>query len=141
MTSFFSNRKSMVISGLCCSLLLLSSCATTTRAENNIEERVTARWDTLLSGDLAGAYEFLSPGFRSSVPSLRYQRQLLLNKVKWTSAQYIESDCTETTCKVKISLGYTVYGAIPGVNSFDGTQETEESWVNINGNWYFVPNK
>ena len=141
MMKFFIGRRSLVVLGLCCSLLLLSACATTPSTENVIEKRATARWDTLLSGDLAGAYEFLSPGFRSSVPSLQYQRQLLLNKVKWTGAQYIESDCTETTCKVKISLDYTVYGAIPGVKSFDGTQEIEESWVKVNGKWYFVPNK
>ncbi len=141
MVKFFMGRRSMLVAGLYCSLLLLSACATTMSTENTIEKRATARWDTLLSGDLAGAYEFLSPGFRSSVPSLQYQRQLLLNKVKWTGAQYIESDCTETTCKVKISLDYTVYGALPGVKSFDGTQEIEESWVKVNGKWYFVPNK
>jgi len=141
MMKFFMGPRSLVVWGLICSLLLLSACATTARTDNIIEERATARWDTLLSGDLAGAYEFLSPGFRSSVPSLQYQRQILLNKVKWTGAQYIESDCTETTCKVKISLDYTVYGALPGVKSFDGTQEIEESWVKVNGKWYFVPNK
>ena len=141
MMKFFMGPRSLAVWGLICSLLLLSACATTARTDNIIEERATARWDTLLSGDLAGAYEFLSPGFRSSVPSLQYQRQILLNKVKWTGAQYIESDCTETTCKVKISLDYTVYGALPGVKSFDGTQEIEESWVKVNGKWYFVPNK
>jgi len=141
MLKFFSDRRGMLFSGLCCSLLLLSSCATTTRTENNIEERVTARWDTLLSSDLAGAYEYLSPGFRSSVTSLQYQRQILLSRVKWTGVRYIESDCIETTCKVKISLDYTVYGALPGVKSFNGTQEIEESWVKADGNWYFVPDK
>ena len=141
MLKLFMNRRSMLVAGLCFSLVLLSACATKMSAENIIEERATARWETLLSGDLAGAYEYLSPGFRSSVPSLQYQRRLLLNKVKWTGAHYIESDCTETTCKVKISLDYTVYGAIPGVKSFDGTQEIEESWVKVNGTWYFVPDK
>ncbi len=141
MTKFFMDRSSLVVWGLSCGLLLLSACATTVRTENTIEKRAMARWNTVLNGDLAGAYEFLSPGFRSSVPSLQYQRQLLLNKVKWTGAQYIESDCTETTCKVTISLDYTVYGAIPGVKSFDSTQEIEESWVKVDGNWYYVPNK
>ena len=141
MLKLFMNRRSMLVAGLCCSLVLLSACATKMSTENVLEERATARWETLLSGDLAGAYEYLSPGFRSSVPSLQYQRRLLLNKVKWTGAHYIESDCTETTCKVKISLDYTVYGAIPGVKSFDGTQEIEESWVKVNGTWYFVPDK
>ena len=139
MTSFFSDRKSMVISGLCCSLFLLSACATTTHTDNNIEKRAKARWDALLSDDLAGAYEFLSPGFRSSVSSVQYQRSVLLKRVKWTAAEYIESQCTETICKVKISLDYALYGALPGVKSFEGTETIEESWVLVDGNWYFVP--
>ena len=139
MLKFFSDRRGMLFSGLCCSLLLLSSCATTSRTENTIEKQATSRWDAILSDDLAGAYEFLSPGFRSSVSSAQYQRSVLLKRVKWTAAQYIESQCTETTCKVKISLNYALYGALPGVKSFEGTETIEESWVLVDGNWYFVP--
>jgi len=141
MVKFFLNRRSMLVSGLCCCVFLLPACATITRTENTIENRAAARWDALVSDDLAGAYEYLSPGYRSSVTSLQYQRQVLLNKVKWTAARYIASDCTETTCKVTISLDYTVYGALPGVTSFNSTQEIEESWVKADGNWYFVPDK
>jgi len=141
MMKFLLSHRSRVVAGLCCSLLLLSACATTARTENTIEKRAMARWDTLFSGDLAGAYEFLSPGYRSSVPSLQYQRSLLMMKVKWTDARYIESDCTETICKVKITLDYTVYGALPGVKSFDGTQQIEETWLRVDGNWYYVPDK
>ena len=141
MTRFFLKRSNVLLITLSCSLLLLSACATTARTENTIEKRATARWNTLLSDDLAGAYEFLSPGFRSSVSSTQYQRSLLLKQVKWTGARYVESECTETTCKVKISLDYTVYGALPGVSSFDSTQTIQESWVLSDGNWYLVPEK
>ncbi len=141
MIRFFLKTKSVVLLGFCCSLLLLSACVTTAQKEDSIEKRAQARWDTLLSDDLAGAYEFLSPGFRSSVTSVQYQRSLLLKRVKWTGARYIESDCIDTTCKVKISLDYIVYGAVPGVKSFKGTQSILESWVLIDGNWYLVPKK
>lgn len=127
--------------GLSCCALMLSACATTAPKANDIEQRATQRWNLVLSGDLAEAYEYLSPGYRSSVSSTQYQRAILLNKVKWTGARYIESDCTETVCKVKISIDYTLYGALPGVKSFEGTQAVEESWVLSDGNWYFVPNK
>ena len=141
MTWFFLRRRKAFITGLLSSLLLLSACATTMQIEDSIEKRATARWDALLGDDLAGAYEYLSPGFRSSVTSTQYQRSLLLKQVKWTGARYIESDCTETTCKVSISLDYAVYGVLPGVNSFEGTQTIQESWVLIDGLWYLVPEK
>ena len=124
-----------------CTLLLLQACAGMATTEESIEKRATDRWEALFSDDLEGAYEFLSPGYRSSVSLKQYLRTLLLQKVQWKDARFIESDCAETSCKVKISLDYTVYGAVPGVSSFDGTQQIEESWVKVNGNWYFVPKK
>ena len=132
------------LAGVVCSLLLFSACATTENAaieskKSGIEERVMGRWDAYLNGDLSGTYEYLSPAVRSSVSSLQYQRSLLAKKVVWTSADYIESECEETVCNVRILLGFTVYGALPGVSSFKDTQEIDESWVLVDGNWYFVP--
>ena len=141
MTKFFLKRPNVFLTGLCCSLLLLSSCAITTPTDESVEERAMARWDALLSGDLAGAYEFLSPGFRSSVSSAQYQKSLLLKRVAWTNAKYIESECTETTCKVSILLGYTMRGGLPGVKSFDGNEVINESWIQSDGKWHLVPDQ
>ena len=131
--------KYMNLMGLMFSLVLLSACATPVSKENQIEKRVTERWDTIFSGDLASTYGFLSPGYRSSVSSTQYQRAILTQKVKWTSAKYVDSACEETACVVRVSVGFTVYGALPGVKSFEGTQILDESWVLVDGQWYFVP--
>lgn len=139
MNKFMEN--SLIKPASLCLLLLLSACASTGGSKVSIEQRATERWDSLFSDNLTAAYDYLSPGYRSSVSLKQYQRTILLQRIKWTSAKYIESECVETSCKVKISLDYTVYGAIPGVRSFDGTQEIEESWVKVDGKWYFVPNK
>ena len=135
----FSIDRFVSLLAVACSVLLMSACATTVSTQTQIEERVMGRWDSLLSGDLAGAYEYLSPGYRSSVSSLQYQRSMLLKRVSWKSAKYIESECAETVCNVKISLGFAVYGALPGVKSYEGTQTVKESWLLVNGQWYFVP--
>jgi len=141
MIEFFLRRRNMFFPALFCSLLLLSSCATMPATADSVEKRAMARWVALLSSDFEGAYEFLSPGFRSSVSNAQYQRSLLLKKLQWDDARYIESDCAETTCKVKISIDYTLYGAVPGVQSFEGTQTITESWVLIDGVWYLVPSQ
>ena len=124
-----------------CSLLLLSACATTASKKSEIEERVMGRWDKVLSGDLAAAYTYLSPGTRSSVSSMDYQRSILTQRVAWTGARYIRSECEESACKVKLSIDYVVNGAVPGIKSFKGVSEIEESWVLIDGTWYMVPLK
>ncbi len=141
MSKFFLRRNSKFLLVSCCGLFLLSACATTMQTEDALEERAMVRWDALLSGDVEAAYEFLSPGYRSSVSLLQYHRSLLLSKVKWTGANYIEADCEETICNVKILLDFTVYGALPGVKSMDSKQTIEESWLLVKGSWYLVPKK
>ena len=141
MTVFLLRQRAAFISVLFCGVLLLSACASPERTERTVEKRATARWNAVLSEDFAGAYEYLSPGFRSSVSAAQYQRSILLNRVRWTGARYNRSECTETTCKVTISLDYALYGGLPGVESFEGTQTIYESWVRVNGKWYFVPSK
>lgn len=135
----FANKRLIVNFGVFCSLLLLTACASSVSKESAVEKRVTERWDLLFSGDLAGAYEYLSPGYRSSVSSVQYQRSILIQPVKWTSATYKGRVCEETVCKVKISVGFTVYGALPGVKSFSDVQDIEESWMLVSGKWYLVP--
>jgi hypothetical protein len=124
-----------------CGLMLLSTCATSTSVnpESQVEERANARWEALFSGDLVGAYEYLTPAYRTSVSSLAYQRSVLLKRVAWTSAQYIESACEESLCRVTFDVGFTVSGALRGVKPYKGTQKIKESWVLIDGQWYFVP--
>jgi hypothetical protein len=121
--------------------LVLAACASVVNTESRIEERATARWGNLLSGDLAGAYQYLSPGVRSSVSSLDYQRSILSQQLQWTSAEYIESDCEDKTCNVKILLGFRVFGALPGVKSFEDTDIVDESWILVDDEWYFVPRR
>jgi hypothetical protein len=137
----FSVNRYVKLVAMVCSLLLLSACATTASKENSVEERAKGRWAALLSGDLAGAYEYLSPGYRSSVTSLQYQRSLLVQQLNWTSAQFVSSECEETTCNARFLVGFTVYAAVPGVKSFNGTRNIDESWVLVDGNWYFVPKR
>jgi len=128
------------ILALLSSLLLLSACATTAGSKaTSVEERATARWNALLSDDLAGAYEFLSPGYRSSVTSLNYQRSILLQRVQWTGAEIKGSECADSTCEVSVLLSYKVIAALPGVRTFEGNKDVKEPWVKVDGTWYLVP--
>jgi hypothetical protein len=125
---------------LLCSLLLLSACATSApKPPSSIEDRATLRWEKLLGDDIAGAYEYLSPGYRSSVSSVQYQRSILLKRVRWTDAKYVKSECEDVTCDVTLMLGYSVSGAIPGIKSYSGKQDIVETWILTDGVWYLVP--
>jgi len=134
------NKKTSFLTTACL-LLLLSGCASVPGEPETsaIEQRATERWSKLLSGDVAGAYEYLSPGFRSGVSSIQYQRAILLKRVRWTGAKYKRSECTENTCNVTFKLSYNVAGGLPGVKSFDGEKDILETWILTDGVWYLVP--
>lgn len=129
------------------SVLLLSACAATDeQADSNaesieasIEDRANGRWAALFRNDIEAAYAYLTPGYRSSVSLVQYERALAFQQVQWTSASYVDSKCEETTCEVKLLVGFTVNNALPGVRSFSGTQHVDETWVLVEGNWYMVP--
>jgi hypothetical protein len=137
--NYHSVTKYMKFGAVLCAAIFVSACVAPVSKENMIEQRVNERWEKLLSGDLAGAYEYLSPGYRSSVSSLQYQRTILLKQIKWTSAKYLESNCADTNCTAKVAVGFTVYGGVPGIKSFSSTRNVEETWLLVDGIWYFVP--
>ena len=118
--------------------LFLAACAGTGKS-NGIEARAQTRWDLVLAGNLAEAYEYLSPGVRSSIGSFDYQRSLLITAVRWTSAEVLEAECSEDACSVKVNVDFMVVGALPGVTKFEGKQVITENWVRMDGQWWFVP--
>ncbi len=132
-------NRSMTALGMVCCAICLAACVSAVTTQQRVEERAMGRWDALLSGDLAGAYEYLSPGIRSSVSSVQYQRSILLKRVQWTGAEYVEGNCEESTCNVQILVKYSVRGGLPGVKSYDDEDIVKESWVQVDGAWYYVP--
>jgi len=119
--------------------LLLAACAATATRPEDVATRAQARWDAVTQGDFATAYQYLAPGYRSSVSSVQYQRSLLTQKVHWTGAKVIDSDCSDNTCKVSISLDFEVVKPVPGLNKYDGTQKISEDWILADGQWWYVP--
>lgn len=119
---------------------LLTACAGLGKApEERVSERAQTRWDLLLSDQLEAAYAYLSPGYRSGLSLRNYQRKLLTQDVRWTGAEVIESNCSSDTCKIRISIDYGVYGALPGVSKMQSRRDIEEDWVLVDREWYFLP--
>jgi hypothetical protein len=122
-----------------CAVSLLSSCAAMGKKTESIEERVNGRWAALFANEIERAYGYLTPGYRSSVSLQQYQRSIENRKMKWTSADYIKSNCDENTCVVQVKVGFTLYGALPGVKAMNSSQYAHETWILVDGTWYMVP--
>ena len=121
--------------------LLFASCSAVSTSESQVPSRSQARWDALLEGDYETAYEYLSPGYRSSVSRVDYEVEWRIRRVNYESAQYKSHDCDEYACTVKIFVAFNVSQPIPGVPVFKSTRMLEETWVQADGAWWFVPKK
>ncbi len=119
---------------------LLAGCAATGKPpEEAVLERAQERLDLVLAEDYAAAYDFLSPGYRSSVTLAAYQRDMALRRVRWTDARAVGSECSEDVCKVRISMDFLVIGALPGVARYETKGSGEENWIRTDGQWYYLP--
>jgi hypothetical protein len=135
------NRSDASLLGLLLGVsLLLTACAAAQKSpEEAVEARAEQRLAAVLAEDYATDYGFLSPGYRSGVTLAQHQRNMALRKVRWTDATVAGSECSEDVCKVRISIEYEVYGAVPGMSRFKSLGAAEEDWIFSGGDWYLVP--
>jgi len=122
-------------------VMLLSACATTTTAtrEDIVKERAQARWDALLARDYASAYEYYSPGYRSTASVVDFEISVRMRRIGYTSAEYQEQSCDENTCTVAFNVGYRVGTPVPGVGVWDGYQTVNDQWIKTGGEWWYLP--
>jgi hypothetical protein len=120
--------------------LLLAACATTPKTDP-VVERAQARWSALLAGDLETAYTYFSPGYRSTTSLIDYGVTMRTRPVKWTSAAYKGHSCEGSRCIVRFDIGFQVPRPVPGMKVWNGKDVVEDTWVQTEGQWWYLPVK
>lgn len=120
-------------------VLFLTGCATTTPGSQGAAVRATERLDLIVAGELLKAYEYLSPGYRSSVSPESYIADMVTRKVAWTGGELLGSECAENHCVIKFKVDYMVVSPVPGLRKFEFFDHFEEDWLFTQGQWWFVP--
>jgi hypothetical protein len=95
-----------------------------------VKERVTARWDALIKGDLDRAYTFLSPASREVTTLDAFKAKAKGGGFQAIDIQAI--DCEQEVCNVKLSLTYD-HRLIKGIKT-----PLEETWVFEQGQAWYV---
>lgn len=104
-----------------------------------IERRVTDRWKLLVARDAARAYNYLTPGYRTTTTPAQYDEWLRTRQIKWTAGKYVDRHCADaTTCTVSVEVSIeTKLPGIPGIQQSTGV--IDEQWLQIEGVWYHLP--
>lgn len=104
-----------------------------------LQERVEARWQALIDGDLPRAYSYLTPGYRTLYPLESYFRSLG-SKVKWLGIDVVDIEIDGQRAVVTLTLRYRLQ--LPPQAGFeikdDLTTQLTETWLWREGEWWFV---
>lgn len=99
-------------------------------ASQAVERRANARWDALVAGDLARAYEYLSPGSRQVYSVENYSA--LIKPGLWKKARVERVECPEAdVCEVVVQVDYLIRGTAV-------TTPLRETWTKSGAEWWFV---
>lgn len=128
-------------------VLLISGCATTggtsgvksQSPEAAVERRAAERWQLVVDGNMHAAYDYLTPGYRSTYTANEYARQRNA-AIRWIAGTVRSVECeSQEICLSTIDVRYAV--TMPGAGEVNSVSTHQERWLASDGNWYFLPER
>lgn len=106
---------------------------------DNVDRRSVERWNFLIAHQAEKAYDYLSPGFRSTQEREAYATAMNNRPLQWKGAKFKRKECDADRCKVEIDVSYLL--VMPGAlgKSVESTSTQSETWILVDGEWYFLP--
>ena len=103
-----------------------------------IQQKSVDRWNFLIAHQAEKAYDYLSPGYRSTKTREAYAKEMNDRPIRWTKASFTGQQCEGDTCKVRLIVNYTVRlpAMTQNTNAFAPLVET---WIKADGRWYYLP--
>ena len=95
-----------------------------------VAERAEARWQLLIKGDLAGAYEFMSAGSKATMSLDLYKAKI--KPGGWRQASVEKVDCEAEICKVVLKITYD-RKQMKGIET-----PLSETWIIEKGSAWYV---
>ena len=95
-----------------------------------VTERIYARWQALIKGDLETAYTYLSAASQEAMPLKVYE--IKVKPGMWRSVKIDSLQCEAETCKAKMTLTYD-HARMKGIQT-----PFEEDWIIDKGTAWYV---
>ena len=113
----------------------------TSGTKEALQKRVEQRWAHLIKEDFDKAWEYLTPGYRSTASREVWASNMKDRPVKWTKAVVSSTDCPEGEefCDVTVQVEFVANSSIPMVGQIEAATPVFERWIRLKGAWYHVP--
>lgn len=125
--------------GIACGLLLALAGCVDKANPDNVDTRSVERWNYLIAHQAEKAYDYLSPGFRTTQTREAYANSMNSRPVQWTEAKFKSKECDAERCKVQVDVTYSLTMPGLGGQAVGGTRTQTEVWLLVDGAWYFLP--
>lgn len=122
---------------------LVSGCATTQVKSPGdpmaaLEQRVAERWQLVIGRDLVKAYEYLTPGYRSTVSVSDYVAREARTPLQFQKADQAGVECASPdSCLVEVDVSYSA--RLPGAGNVQSVNRRQERWLLTNDVWHLLP--
>lgn len=101
--------------------------------------RAVNLWQAKIKRNFTAAYPYYTPGYRSTTPLLQFVDNFPGGRVVWNDVEYVDQACEAAKCTVELDVTYSYLNPAPGVESVTNTRRVKETWLLIDGAWYFSP--
>ena len=136
-------RRAIQISAVAAAMMLLAACATGGKSPaagaQTAGERAVARWQAIIDRKAELAYDYLTPGVRSSKTREGYASEQTQKPLTYLSVALDDEDCAADACTVRVELQYELAIPIEGITRKRFPAFVEERWVRIDGSWFLLP--
>jgi len=137
--------------GRLCTLLLplaLAACgggASSVKGPANdsaVEKRAVERWNLLIAHKAEKAYDYLSPGSRSTETREKYAADMNNRPVHWQTVTYVDRKCDDPdACTLQLQATYSVNMSARMGQDVQSATLVWERWIRVGGQWYYLPER
>ena len=105
-----------------------------------VQQRAVERWNLLIESHPVKAYEYLSPGYRTTHTLDQYVAYVATARLRWKSAKVVQQQCEAEVCTVHLIVESTVPATLANApRDLQLQTPLTEQWISSDGQWYFLP--
>ena len=110
--------------------------------DSALEKRSVERWNLLIAHKADKAYDYLSPGTRSTETREKYAADMNNRPVHWQSVTYVDRKCDDPdACTLQMQATYSVNMSARMGQDVQSATLVWERWIRVNGQWYYLPER